>query len=749
MASSITDFLIRVKVQGKQLIDNLAKSSTNAEKSINKTANAVKNLGDTLSGAAGGGNQFTDMLSNGLGRMGPYGAALGAATAAFAALGLKAIGAADAIQDISDATGISAGRLINFKESILNAGGKAEDFEKIAVKLTQTLGDAAEGNEKVRKSFRDLGVNLGDANGKLRTTDELLPEVISALAQIESPAERSAKAVELLGKSAARIDWTQVSAINDPFKDEQIAQLAKYQAAIDKVANSVENKLITAFGELAIAADNGVVPGLQKMYEWLVKIRDIGGYNPMSWLADAIPGIRAIERVISGGSFNATPLPQGVTPSTAGAGRGGQGGPSAADLAGAEQQKLTGQLAITEEGKKQIQVAKAQTAQIMQQNDLASAYATKVNETLGMQQLAGDIARSNLSIDFERDKKLADINKQIETELANKERDQRITNALVSELREQAMQEIAMAEARKTAKQDEINKLQQQRDLIADILLLNQQQTQDLQVKQLGSQNSLIGLYGDELKLKQGLMQIDNERINAIMAANNKLATLGKNVTAADDARANSEIAQAKKVAEEKVKILKDQIDKEKALRQDASAGAKQALEQITRSFDPFSVAQMKVNSLFGSMESAIDSFVETGKFSFKDFTRSIIQDMIKIELKAMASKALSALFGGGGFLSSILGFAEGGNPPVNKPSIVGEQGPELFIPKTAGTIIPNNQLRAGGGGGSVSAPVTNNYITNNISAVDAKSVAQLFAENRKTLFGTVKMAEKEMSYGR
>jgi lambda family phage tail tape measure protein len=744
MASSITDFLIRVKVQGKQLIDNLTKSSNNAEKSVNKTNTAIKSLGDSLSNAAGGGNQFTDMLSNGLGKMGPYGAALGAAAAAFAALGLKAIASADAIQDLSDVTGISSGRLINFKESILNAGGKTEDFEKVALKLTQTLGDAAEGNEKVRKSFRDLGINLGDANGKLRSTDELLPEIINSLAQIENPAERSAKAVELLGKSAARIDWTQVQAINDPFKDAQIAQLAKYQAAIDKIANSVENNLITVFGELAVAADKGAIPALQRMYEMLVKLRDLGGYNPMSWLADVIPGVRAIERVIGGGSFNATPLPKGVTPSTAEAGRGGQGGPTAAELAGEQQKKLTGQLAVTAEGQKQITIAKAQTAQIMQQNDLASAYATKVNETLGMQQQAGDIARSNLSIDFERDKKLADINRQIETELANKERDQRVTNAIVVQLREQAMQEISMAEQRKTAKQDEIGKLQYQRDLIADILLMNQQFTQDLQVKQLSGQNSLIGLYGDELKLKQGLMQIENERTSAILAANNRLAALGKNVTTADDTRANSEIAQARKVADEKVKILEDQISKEKALRNDASAGAKQAMEQIAKSFDPFQVAQMRVNTLFGNMESAIDSFVETGKFSFSDFTRSVIQDLIKIELKAQATQLLKGvLSAGGSFLGSLLGFAGGGNPPVGKPSIVGEKGPELFVPRTAGTVIPNNQLGMGGS----QQTVNNNYVYN-VSAIDARSVATFFAENRKTMLGTIQMAQKELPYG-
>ena len=150
-------------------------------------------------------------------------------------------------------------------------------------------------------------------------------------------------------------------------------------------------------------------------------------------------------------------------------------------------------------------------------------------------------------------------------------------------------------------------------------------------------------------------------------------------------------------------------------------------------------------NSVTSNMNSAIDKFVETGKFSFGDFARSVIQDLIKIELKAQASKILSGVVSGAGsFLGSLFGgfFANGGQPPVGKVSVVGEKGPELFVPKTAGTIIPN-------GGNGMNGNVSNTYITNNISAVDAKSVAQLFAENRRTLFGTVEMARKELSYGR
>ena len=51
----------------------------------------------------------------------------------------------------------------------------------------------------------------------------------------------------------------------------------------------------------------------------------------------------------------------------------------------------------------------------------------------------------------------------------------------------------------------------------------------------------------------------------------------------------------------------------------------------------------------------------------------------------------LGSVFGGP--FARLPGFADGGRPPVGRPSIVGERGPELFIPSTAGTIIPNNQM--------------------------------------------------------
>jgi hypothetical protein len=67
-------------------------------------------------------------------------------------------------------------------------------------------------------------------------------------------------------------------------------------------------------------------------------------------------------------------------------------------------------------------------------------------------------------------------------------------------------------------------------------------------------------------------------------------------------------------------------------------------------------------------------------------FTLATISGKSTGGLGGLLSQSFSAL-GFGGF------FAGGGNPPIGKASIVGERGPELFVPRIAGTVIPNNAL--------------------------------------------------------
>ena len=145
------------------------------------------------------------------------------------------------------------------------------------------------------------------------------------------------------------------------------------------------------------------------------------------------------------------------------------------------------------------------------------------------------------------------------------------------------------------------------------------------------------------------------------------------------------------------------------------------------------------------NMTGALDNFVNTGKLSFKDLTRSIIQDMIRIQLRAQMISLFSRMFGMSGnpyqpaAVMGMPGYANGGNPAVNMPSIVGERGPEIFVPRTAGTIIPNNQLSSAMGN---QTNVTNNYI----NAIDVKSFENRLLESSNTIWAGYQYANKQLA---
>ena len=104
----------------------------------------------------------------------------------------------------------------------------------------------------------------------------------------------------------------------------------------------------------------------------------------------------------------------------------------------------------------------------------------------------------------------------------------------------------------------------------------------------------------------------------------------------------------------------------------------------------------------FKGMEDALVSFVRTGKLDFASLADSIVADLVRIAIQQSITGPLAAAFSSGGvatFFASIFGFADGGEPPMGQASLVGENGPELFVPHSSGTIIPNSAL---GGGGTV-----------------------------------------------
>lgn len=111
----------------------------------------------------------------------------------------------------------------------------------------------------------------------------------------------------------------------------------------------------------------------------------------------------------------------------------------------------------------------------------------------------------------------------------------------------------------------------------------------------------------------------------------------------------------------------------------------------------------------FRGAESALRSWIEGGKLSFKDFARSIIADLAMISIRANFLGPLASWMGGlfnpsgsvmlSSFVSAAGGArADGGPVMPGYTYTVGERGRERFTPLVPGMITPTEHLRAGRG---------------------------------------------------
>lgn len=129
-----------------------------------------------------------------------------------------------------------------------------------------------------------------------------------------------------------------------------------------------------------------------------------------------------------------------------------------------------------------------------------------------------------------------------------------------------------------------------------------------------------------------------------------------------------------------------------------------------------------ELEQLYDRVSARIQSGIVDGITAAIDGTKElseILSDVLKDVGKMFLQFAVKSAFSG-------LGFANGGRPPMNQVSVIGEAGPELFVPDSAGTVLSNSQSRAAmnryapnnngeGGGGSNETFRLETIVINNV----------------------------------
>ena len=147
---------------------------------------------------------------------------------------------ADEIITQSAVTGLSTTLIqqLQYAEPLIDVS--VDTITSSLTKLTKNIADAANGNDKLKESFRNLGVDVQNGAGELRDAQDVFFDLVDALGEMGNDTERDAAAMELLGRSAQDLN---------PLIKQGTSTLREYMAAADENFVLTEDQ-IKALGEL-------------------------------------------------------------------------------------------------------------------------------------------------------------------------------------------------------------------------------------------------------------------------------------------------------------------------------------------------------------------------------------------------------------------------------------------------------------------------------------------------------------------
>ena len=735
--ATIEDFILRFKTQG-----------TNEIKEVSGTINNLK--GDIAAfGEVGG--PFGNTINGIVGKLGPLGAAASVVGVAFVGLGAKALQMAGDLADIAGATGIAASQLDSLKSSLIEAGGKADDFGQIASKLNQSVQEAAGGNENLQKAFRTLGVFVTDANGKVRNTGDILQDITARFQRGELSAAQYNAAIDILGKNINKLDLAKLKALRDPVVDADIERLDKYNEAIDKIRIRLEKGIITFFGSVAEQADKAFL-SIDRLYNYQEnrerKLNEqgmtIGGRlrtEMMAGLNNLFPRDMTEEEKkvwqqtgMSPAGFQTRQPPKPAAPAPAAPGPGAAPGGKPAggfgvtpdSILNAQKESRRRAIELEKEAEKQGQL-------LINQERLDALMLFADKSQAAELKLDAQIREININRDSDIAKARRDIYDK--ENLSKKEKDAEYAAAR-KEIMTKAEVDIAKARSRS------VEELTRETERIQSLITQSkarveeEQRINDLLEEKLFFNISNADATDKERERAQQLLDIENERARVLRQIK-QIKDLPPEEIARREREVNAVFDERRRITENQQKIDQQQ-------QQSFSKGFEKAFREYSESArNNFNTAQRIFEKTTQGMEDAIVNFAKTGKFEFKDFLNTVLEELLRSQIRSLIAQTFGGIGGGGsvsgGLLTAgakLLGFANGGIIPTNGPVLVGERGPEIISGASGRVVTPNDQL----GGTSV---------VYNINAVDAMSFKQMLARDPSFLYAVAEQGRRKLPGGR
>lgn len=621
---------------------------------------------------------------------------------ALAAATYKALEFADGIADVAKANDVAIDSVLRLSNALAQAGGNADDAGKLLAGFTKFVDTAAEGSFAAQKAFKQAGISLGDLSNM--ATDDLFQKAVAGIAAIEDPLTRNAKAMEIFGKAAKGVDFI---GLNAALREGKGATLEQAKAIEDAAA--AWDMLQQAGRDVSLIFATSIGPTLKTSLDY---IKQLTGESNIFGNA-----IKTVFQTVAVLGLDVMFVFKGISDEI--------------------QHTINNVKILATEGINAAIKANEAYDKMRAEERSRLDYAQQKIMGAPFSDFGGD--------SWDAPKKQTGPRRTVKPGEDPEQKKYWAEQAKAFAAQVAQEQELARLAAEITNETTKEYKTFLERIRATDTQLDREQEIFDLSLK-------ATSMRKEDFDLAQQLLQIEYKRADVI-----------KQIRDSDKIDADTKavmIQRENEQAEKAIRLAERRNAATKKMREGTyGEGFAKSMKEFIRDMPTaMEDGQRAFESVVSNMDTALRNFVKTGKLNFSDLAQSIIQDLIYIQLRAQAMEFTKSLFGGGGglggFFGSLLGggggasgpvamvdapfFANGGDPPVGKPSIVGERGPELFVPRTAGTIIPNNQL--GGMGGTTN--VTNNYI----QAIDTKSFEDRIYGSANAIWAANRYGEKSIS---
>jgi hypothetical protein len=205
---------------------------------------------------------------------------LGGAIAALGALTYvrNVINIADSMDELSKRTGIAVETLSSLSNTAALAGSSQEELGSALIRLNKSIAEAASGSKEQALAFSGLGVSVQDAEGKIRSTTDVLADIADAFSRVDDGAVKTQYQMALFGKSGANLNefLSKGSAGIKEFGASMSTEFADQSAMFNDNLSWISQQIQKKIGEKALPLLQFYNKEMQKVMD-MEKVSRVGG----------------------------------------------------------------------------------------------------------------------------------------------------------------------------------------------------------------------------------------------------------------------------------------------------------------------------------------------------------------------------------------------------------------------------------------------------------------------------------------